>query len=151
MELVFKEATKQDVETLIDIYDSAFYDDYIRYGQCPAYGVTKEHMEKSLEDFPKILAYYQNTPVGVISCLSKGNGEYYIGCLGVKKEYQGQGIGTALMKQFMAEHPDWKELTLVTPKDKEENVRFYTKRFGFEIVGEENDGGVVVCNFRLRQ
>ena len=151
MELVFKEATKQDVETLIDIYDSAFYDDYVRYGQCPAYGVTKEHMEKSLEEFPKIIAYEHDAAVGVVSWKNKGDGEYYIGCLCVKKEYQGQGIGTSLMKRFMSERPDWKELTLVTPKDKEENVRFYTKRFGFEIVGEENDGGVIVCRFLLKR
>ena len=151
MELEFHKAKKQDAEILIEIYNSAFYDDYLRYGQCPAYGRTKENMEKSIIGFPKIIAYHQHTAVGVISCQEKGNGEYYIGCLGVKKEYQGQGIGTSLMTQFMSEYPDWKEITLVTPKDKEENIRFYTKRFGFEIVGKENDGTVAVCRFRLKR
>ena len=33
---------------LIGIYNSAFYDDYIRYGECPAYGKAKEMMEKSI-------------------------------------------------------------------------------------------------------
>ncbi|MCQ2467885.1 MAG: GNAT family N-acetyltransferase [Clostridia bacterium] len=151
MELIYKQAEKKDAETLVDIYNSAFYDDYVKYGECPAYGRTIENMEKSIEDFPKIIAYDQQIAVGVISYQNNGNGEYYIGCLGVKKEYQGQGIGTALMKYFMSECSDWREMTLVTPKDKEENIRFYTERFGFEITGEENDGTVVVYWFRLKR
>ena len=49
----------------------------------------------------------------------------------------------------MSEHPDWEELTLVTPKDNERNIRFYTERFGFDIVGEEVDGAVTVLWFKL--
>ncbi|MBQ0097505.1 MAG: GNAT family N-acetyltransferase [Oscillospiraceae bacterium] len=149
MELVYKNATKSDVEILIDIYNSAFYDDYLRYGECPAFGRTKEEMEKSIENFPKVIAYNQNTAVGVISTQNKGNGKYYVGCLGVKKEYQGQGIGTSLMKKFLLECSDWKEITLVTPIDKEENIKFYTERFDFKIIGEENDGTVIVYQFQL--
>lgn len=85
IETVYKNAEKKDAEGLIDIYNSAFYDDYIRYGECLAYGRSRENMEKSIEDFPKIIAYRQNVAVGVISYQSKGSGEYYIGCLGVKK------------------------------------------------------------------
>ena len=151
MELEYKKAEKKDAETLIDIYNSAFYDDYIRFGKCPAYGRSKENMQKSIEEFPKIIAYNQQTAAGIISYQNKGNGEYYIGCLGVKKECQGQGIGTALMKHFMSECSDWKEITLVTPKDKKENVQFYTERFGFIITGEENDENVTVCRFLMKR
>ena len=38
---------------------------------------------------------------------------------------------------------------MVTPKDKEQNIRFYTERFGFKIVGEEVDGAVTVLLFKL--
>ena len=55
------------------------------------------------------------------------------------------------MKYFMSEHPDWNEITLVTPKDNEANIRFYTGRFGFDIVGEEDDGSVTVLWFRLNR
>ena len=55
------------------------------------------------------------------------------------------------MRYFMDEHPDWNELTLVTPKDNEANIRFYTGRFGFDIVGEEDDGVVTVLIFRLNR
>lgn len=55
------------------------------------------------------------------------------------------------MQHFMSKYSDWTEITLVTPKDKVENIEFYTKRFGFEIIGEEDDdfGGVYI--FRLEQ
>ena len=151
MELVYKNADISDAETLIAIYDSAFHDDYIRYGECPAYGRSKEDMEQSVRDLPKVIAYDQGIPVGVISYKAEGPGKYYIGCLGVITEAQGRGIGTALMRYFMAEHPDWNEITLVTPEDNERNIRFYTERFGFEVVGEEDDGKVKVFWFRLKR
>ena len=146
---VYKQADISDADVLIDIYDSAFRDDYLRYGECPAYGRSREDMEQSVRDFPKIIAYDQGKPVGVISYKEEGPGKYYIGCLAVVKEEQGRGIGTLLMKHFMSERPDWTELTLVTPKDNEQNIRFYTGRFGFEIVGEEVDGAVTVFWFKL--
>ncbi len=149
MELFYKNADINDAETLIDIYDSAFYDDYILYGECPAYGRSVENMEQSVQEFPKVIAYNQGKAVGVISYKPEGSGKYYIGCLAVKKEEQGKGIGTALMRHFLDEHPDWNEITLVTPCDKEQNIRFYTERFGFDITGEENDGHVKVLWFRL--
>ena len=149
MELFYKNADINDAETLIDIYDSAFYDDYILYGECPAYGRSRENMEQSIAEFPKVIAYDQGKAVGVISYKPEGAGKYYIGCLAVKKEEQGKGIGTALMRHFLDEHPDWNEITLVTPCDKEQNIRFYTERFGFDITGEENDGHVKVLWFRL--
>lgn len=65
MELVSRRAEKKDVQILIDIYNSAFYDDYMKYGECPAFGHAKESMEKNLEKYPKIIAYFQNVPVGV--------------------------------------------------------------------------------------
>ena len=149
MELFYKNADINDAETLIDIYDSAFYDDYILYGECPAYGRSVENMEQSVQEFPKVIAYDQGKAVGVISYKPEGAGKYYIGCLAVKKEEQGKGIGTALMRHFLDEHPDWNEITLVTPCDKEQNIRFYTERFGFDITGEEDDGHVKVLWFRL--
>lgn len=149
MELIYKNADVKDAKTLVGIYDSAFYDDYILYGECPAYGRSVENMEQSVIEFPKVIAYDQGKAVGVISYKPEGAGKYYIGCLAVKKEEQGKGIGTALMRHFLDEHPDWNEITLVTPCDKEQNIRFYTERFGFDITGEENDGHVKVLWFRL--
>ena len=59
-----------------------------------------------------------------------------------KKRWRNQRI----MQHFMSKYSDWTEITLVTPKDKVENIEFYTKHFGFEIIGEEDDdfGGVYI-------
>ena len=147
--LVYKNADISDADVLIEIYNSAFYDDFVRYGQCQAYGKSREEMEQSVRDYPKTIAYDQDKAVGVVSWKAEGQGKYYIGCLAVVKEAQGHGIGTELLNHFMSEHPDWNELSLVTPKDNERNIRFYTKRFGFDIVGEEVDGAVTVLWFML--
>ena len=40
---------------------------------------------------------------------------------------------------------------LVTPKDNEANIRFYTGRFGFDIVGEDDDVVVTILLFRLNR
>lgn len=147
--MVYKYADTSDADVLIEIYNSAFLDDFIRYGECPAYGRSREDMERSIQDFPKIIAYEQDKAIGVISYKQEAPGKYYIGCLAVIKDMQGCGIGTQLMNHFMNEHSDWNELTLVTPKDNERNIKFYTGRFGFDIVGEEDDGKVTVLWFKL--
>ena len=48
MMIEYRKADIADAELLISIYNSAFYSDYIKYGECPAYGKTKEMMEKSI-------------------------------------------------------------------------------------------------------
>ena len=151
MEVCFRKAETADAELLIDIYNSAFYSDYIRYGACPAYGKTKEMMEQSILDFPKFPILYDSRPVGCVSCKETGNGIYEIGCLCVIPEYQGKGIGTAAMEFIKEHYQDWKKITLVTPADKTENVMFYTEKCGFDIQSVETDGDVKVFRFVLKR
>lgn len=51
MGLRYIRAEKKDVDLLINIYNAAFYADYVKYGECPAYGKTREEMEASIEKF----------------------------------------------------------------------------------------------------
>ena len=149
MEIEFKKADMADAELLIDIYNSSFYDDYIRYGECPAYGKTKEMMERSIIDYPKFLIIYNRRPVGCISSRGAGSGIYEVGCLCVIPEFQGKGIGTSAMEFAKTYYDDWKRFTLVTPVDKTENVRFYTEKCGFDIQSVEMEGNVKVARFVL--
>jgi len=151
MKIEFRKAGIPDAELLIDIYNSAFFSDYIRYGACPAYGKTKEMMEQSIMDYPKFLIMYNSRPVGCVSCREAAKGIYEIGCLCVLPEYQGKGIGTAAMEFIKTHYQDWKTITLVTPADKTENVRFYTKKCGFDIQSVEMDGSVKVVRFVLER
>ena len=145
--LQYRRAEKSDAEQLIDIYNSAFYDDYVRYGECPAYGRTVEQMENSIESFPKEIVISDNNPVGVISVEETGDGIYYIGYLCVVPEYQGKGIGTQAFRHLLTVYPDWKKFVLITPADKEENIRFYTEKCGFKVYGTSMDGNVKVIKF----
>ena len=147
MELIYKKAVKDDANLLIEIYNSSFYDDYAFYGECPAYGQTKEQMEQSLENYTKYIVLSDNNPVGALSFKDNGNGCYYLGCLCVIPEYQGMGIGTKTFQYMLSVCSDWKEITLITPVDKKQNVRFYTEKCGFKIGDTVMDGNVEVVNF----
>lgn len=151
MEIEFRNAEITDAKQLVDIYNAAFYSDYIRYGECPAYGRTKEIMEQSILDFPKFLILCDGRPVGCISCKETDNGIYEVGCLCVIPEYQGRGIGTTAMEFAKSHFGNWKQFTLVTPVDKSENVRFYTMKCGFTIASAEMDGNVKVYRFVLER
>ena len=94
MKIEYRKADIADAELLIEIYNSAFYSDYIKYGECPAYGKTKEMMEKSIINYPKFIILYNGKPVGCISCKQLEEGIYEVGCLCVVPEFQGKGIGT---------------------------------------------------------
>ena len=151
MKIEFRKAVTADAELLVDIYNSSFYSDFIRYGECPAYGKTKEMMEQSIIDFSKFLILCDSRPVGCIACKELGNGAYEVGCLCVVPEFQGKGIGTAAMEFAKSYFRDWKRFTLVTPADKRENVKFYTEKCGFMIESAEMDGNVKVARFVLER
>ena len=150
-EIEFRKADIKDAELLIDIYNASFYEDYIRYGECPAYGKTREMMEQSITEYSKFLIIYDGKAVGCISCRETEKGIIEVGCLCVIPEFQGRGIGTAAMKFARSYYSDWKRFVLVTPADKSENIRFYTDKCGFAIQAEEMDGNVKVLRFVLER
>lgn len=151
VELTYRKAVKDDADLLIDIYNFSFYDDYIFYGECPGYGQTKEHMEQSIEDFTKYIVLKDNIPVGVLSFKDEGDGHYYLGCLCVIPEYQGMGIGTKTFQYMLSVCPNWKEIHLLTPVDKKQNIKFYTEKCGFNIGKKVMDEKVEVINFYLNR
>ena len=151
MKIEFRKAGIPDAELLIEIYNASFYSDYLRYGECPAYGRTAEMMKQSIRDVPKFLIVCNGEPVGCVSCKAQEKGNYEVGCLCVIPEFQGKGIGTAAMEFVKSYYQDWSRFTLVTPVDKEENVRFYTEKCGFDIRSVEMDGSVKVARFVLER
>jgi ribosomal protein S18 acetylase RimI-like enzyme len=151
MNLKYIKAKKDDADMLIKIYNASFYDDYIKYGKCPAYGKSRASMEESIEKIPKFIIYCEDVPVGAISVVSRGNGEYYLGCFCVTPKYQSKGIGTKAIKFMLDYYAGWNKVTLVTPADKVENINFYTKKCGFKIDGTEMDENVQVVHFLMER
>lgn len=76
---------------------------------------------------------------------------YYLGCLCIIPAYQGLGIGTQAFRYMLSICPDWKQITLVTPSDKEQNIKFYTEKCGFSVTGREMDGNVEVTIFTMER
>jgi len=143
----YRKAVSEDAEMLVNIYNAAFYSDYMRYGACPGYGRTTEMMKESIRECPKYIILCDNKPVGCVSCKMQEMRVYEITCLCIIPEYQGKGLGTKAV-QFVKElYDDWDKLTLVTPLDKKKNVKFYTEKCGFRIVSLEADGNVELARF----
>lgn len=151
MKIEYRKADISDAQLLIDIYNSSFYSDYVKYGECPAYGKTIEMMEKSIINYPKFIILYDNQPIGAVSCKKVDVGTYEVGCLCVVPAYQGKGIGTQAIQFVTSQYEDWNKFTLITPIDKEQNVKFYTEKCGFDIVSTEMDGNVKVARFVLER
>jgi ribosomal protein S18 acetylase RimI-like enzyme len=147
MTIEYRQAAIEDAELMISIYNAAYYDDYLRYGYCPGYGITKEGMEESIKTIPKYIIMCDNMPVGCISSKQIEIGVYEIANLCIIPEYQGKGIGTQAMRFIKSFYEDWVRLTLVTPIDKKENVKFYTEKCGFRIESTERDGNVELFRF----
>lgn len=145
----YRKAAVKDALLLISIYNAAFYGDYMKYGECPGYGKTKEMMENSIRKYPKFIIYCGSTPVGCISCKEIEKSVYEIGCLCVIPEFQRKGFGTQAIGFIKEFYRDWKKFTLVTPADKSQNIKFYTEKCGFRMVSAEKDGNVEVARFVL--
>ncbi len=96
---------------------------------------------------PKYIILCDHEPVGCISFTKRGKGVYELACLCVVPEFQGKGIGTQAIQFLKTLLEDWKKLTLVTPKDKKNNVKYYTEKCGFHIVSTEMDGNVELVRF----
>ncbi len=151
MNIEYRYAKIVDAEILTEIYDAAFYDDYIKYGECPGYGKTVEAMRKSIIDIPKFIILCDNKPVGVVSCKKVGARVYEVGCLCIIPEFQGKGIGTKAFEFAKSHYDDWARFTLITPADKNENIKFYTEKCGFDIESTEMDGKVEMVRFVLER
>lgn len=46
MKIEYRQATVTDAELLIEIYNASFYSDYMKYGECPAYGKNRGSNEE---------------------------------------------------------------------------------------------------------
>ena len=148
--LCYRRASEDDAQTLIGIYDAAFREDFLRYGECPGYGHTIASMRDSIARIPKQLILLDDRPVGAISWVSRGAGEYEIRCLCVLPEHQRRGIGAQALRYMRECCPDWRRILLITPADSMRTLCFYEK-CGFRAVGTEMDGGVQVARLVLER
>ena len=110
--------------------------------------LTEEQAQKALQNsLVTVLAIDDGKPVGMGRIVGDGAVICYIQDLIVIPEYQGKGLGTQAVRFVKALYEDWLKITLVTPVEKKENVKFYTEKCGFRIVSAETDGNVELARF----
>ena len=145
-DIAFDLATTDDIGDLIDIQNQAFYDDYIKYGNCPGYGRTYENMKSSVENRIVYKIMMNGTIVGDIIVRDNHDGTYFLGGLCVIPKYENKGIGQTAI-EFLGKHfNDAHHWSLETPTDKERNHYFY-KKCGFNITKEYMVGTVKITLF----
>jgi len=134
-EIEFVRATTEDILDLIDVQNQAFYDDYLKYGDCPGYGRTYESMKGSVENniVYKIMA--DGIIVGDIIVRDNHDGTYFLGGICITPKYENNGIGQTAMKFLDQQFNNAHRWSLETPADKERNHYFY-KKCGFNITKE---------------
>lgn len=99
-------------------------------------------MEASIARDPKQIIERAGVPIGVLSHENRGGGDYHIGCLCIKPEFQNQGAGARAFQDFLAAHPDWTHIALETPLEKEESIRFYTEKCQMCLTGINREGNI---------
>ena len=149
MEIKFERATIDDAETLIQIRNRCFYEDYIKYGVCPGYNITKEHMMESILHKISYKIICDNQVVGNISIRDNRDNTYYLSCLCVIPDYEYKGIGQSAIQFIEREFPDANLWTLETPADKVRNHYFY-KKMGYSIVKEFDEEPVKLVAFEKK-
>ncbi len=89
----------------------------------------KEYNNPLLTSYFHIAVYEENNLIGYIDCVSNGVTDAYIQDLVVHPDYQGRGIGTALMNKMIG-HLKEKHIYMISVVFEESLKPFYRK-FGF--------------------
>ena len=50
MNIKFERAVAEDAEALINVRNKSFYEDYVKYGECPGYNKSVESMKSSISN-----------------------------------------------------------------------------------------------------
>lgn len=146
MEITFEKATINDCDDLINVRNQSFYEDFIKYGECPGYNCSKESMTNCILNRISYKIMCNNQIIGNISATDNHNSTYHLGCLCVIPEFENKGIGQKALKFIENEFPNATSWNLVTPADKERNHYFY-KKAGYTIVREYVNGSVKLVLF----
>lgn len=149
MKIEFQKANMDDIEALIDVRNQSFYEDYVKYGECPGYNLTKETMTEIILNRIVYKIMCNNQIVGSISIKDSNDNTYFVGCLCVIPEFENRGIGQGALRFIESKFPNAEIWTLETPADKERNHYFY-KKSGYKIVKEYMEGSVKIVLFEKK-
>ncbi len=133
--LRFERAAASDANTLITVQNAAFLDDFLAYGECPAYREPLPEMERQIQTRIVYKILDGTTVIGDIIVRKQEEGKYYLRVLCVAPEYQNQGIGQKALDFLFREIPDAVSWELITPYKSIRNHHLYEK-MGFRKIDE---------------
>ena len=81
MKIEFERATIGDIDALINVRSQSFYEDYVKYGECPGYNNSKESMTNIILNRIAYKIICNNQIVGNINVRDNQDNTYYLGCL----------------------------------------------------------------------
>ena len=149
MNIKFERATVDDADELINVRNQSFYEDYVRYGECPGYNTSKERMTNTILNRIVYKIISDNKIIGNISIKDNHDSTYNLGCICVIPDYENKGIGQKAIRFIENEFSDATLWTLETPADKKRNHYFY-KKAGYVITEEYTDGSVRIVSFEKK-
>lgn len=142
MNIEFKLADKGDIKKIAEVQSRSFYEDYVRYGECPTYNESEQRILELIEDDIVYKILKDNEIIGDIIIRRKENHCYYLRTFCIVPEYQNLGIGQTALKFMDEAYPDASEWSLKTPFKSYRNHHLYEK-MGFVKVGEEKHSDIL--------
>ncbi len=153
MNINFEIASIKDIDKIIEVRNKSFYNDFIKYGECPGYNCSIEAITAVVNEKYVFMIKCNDNIVGNISVGTDNKANYFLNCLCVIPEYENIGIGQKAMHFIENRFSDAKHWSLETPADKHRNHYFY-KKLGYQITKQyiENTVEIVLlekwCNPR---
>lgn len=128
MDFIIRKAEEADALDIVNARSRSFYDDYVKFGECPGYQIPVEEMKLSIHKSDIYVIEADGKIIGDISVHQPSpEGCYWIGCVEILPEYQNYGIGSKALQEIFHKYPDAKKWQLDTPVQRERNCHFYEK------------------------
>ena len=128
MNLILQRAAEEDAPGIILARDQSFYDDYVRFGECPGYHITPKAMRDTIRKADVYRILIDGKMVGDVSVHPPAeDGSRWIGCLEIIPEYQNGGIGSETLLAVIDRYPETEKWELETPVQNKRNCHFYEK------------------------
>jgi GNAT superfamily N-acetyltransferase len=124
-----------DALKLIEVQNKGFHDDFILYGECPAYDESEEAMIEHIRNLIVYKVMLDGEIIGDIIVRRRENNNYYLRVISIIPEYCNLGIGSKALKHIEKDNSDALEWELITPHKSLRNHYFYEK-FGYKKIGE---------------
>lgn len=123
----FRRATREDVDRILEINRLSFYEDYKKYGVCPAYTETPKGLYTYITNQLIYVIVYGDKIVGNMIINVENLGFYDLEVISIHPDYHNKGIGQKAMLFIEEDNPHVKQWLLHTPHLNTRNHYFYEK------------------------